>query len=107
MERSSLTLMKTDKSGKPLPVYTPLVKTLKKLPSDCLGENFYVTTSGMLWTQALMCALSSLGSDRVLFAVDYPMEPNQDAVQFIATAPISERDKEKILHLNAEKLFAL
>ena len=107
MGRSSLTLMKTDKSGTALPASTPLVQTLKKLPSQCLGENFYVTTSGMLWAPALMCTLLSLGTDRILFAVDHPMEPNQDAVRFLETVPISERDREKIFHLNAEKLFAL
>jgi predicted TIM-barrel fold metal-dependent hydrolase len=49
----------------------------------------------------------TVGADRILLAVDYPMESNQKAVQFIETASISERDREKICHLNAERLLGL
>jgi hypothetical protein len=35
------------------------------------------------------------------------MEPNQDSVQFIETAPISESDREKIFQLKAEEILGL
>jgi len=85
----------------------PLIENLKKSPGDYFRENFYVTTSGMFWEPPLMCAYTALGAERILFAVDYPLESNKKAVQFMEEVPISDRDKEKIYHLNAEKLFNL
>ena len=49
----------------------------------------------------------TLGADKILFAVDYPYENSEDAVTFLEEAPICDSDKEKIFHLNAEKLLAL
>jgi len=49
----------------------------------------------------------AVGAENILFAVDYPFESNKEAVQFMEAAPISDRDKEKIYHLNAEKLLGL
>ncbi len=87
--------------------YTPLTQTPKKMPSKYIRENYHVTPSGMSWSPALLCCLLALGAERILFAVDYPYEPNQEAVRFMETAPISDSDKEKIFHFNAEKLLGL
>ncbi len=80
---------------------------LKKAPSEYIKNNFFVNTSGMFWLPALMCAYMALGADRIVFAVDYPMESMKQAVQFIESAPICDSDKEKICHLNLEKLLKL
>lgn len=85
----------------------PLANKLKKAPSEYIKDNFFITTSGMFWLPPLMCAYLALGADRILFAVDYPFESNKEAVQFIDSVPISDSDKEKICHLNAERLFML
>jgi predicted TIM-barrel fold metal-dependent hydrolase len=82
-------------------------KNLKKNPSQYFKDNFYVTTSGMFWQPVLQFVCSVLGADRILFAADYPYESSKEAVQFIESMPISDGDKEKICHLNAEKLLAL
>ncbi len=82
-------------------------KKLKKKPSEYFRDNFYITTSGVCWQPSLLCAYLTLGADKIMFAVDYPMESNEEAVRFIETAPICDEDKEKICHLNAEKLFRL
>jgi 5-carboxyvanillate decarboxylase len=79
----------------------------EKKPSEYIKENFYITTSGMFWHPALQCCYSALGADRILFAVDHPYESNMDAVRFMDTASICDGDKEKIYHLNAEKLLGL
>ncbi|WP_309051249.1 amidohydrolase family protein [Streptomyces sp.] len=42
-----------------------------------------------------------------MFSTDYPLESNQEAVRFIETAPISETDRAKICHLNAQRLLGL
>jgi 5-carboxyvanillate decarboxylase len=83
------------------------VKKLRKNPSQYFRENFCVTTSGMFWPPALQFVCSVLGADRILFAVDYPMESIKEAVQSIESTPVSGNDKEKICHLNAEKILGL
>jgi len=86
---------------------SPDANKLKKLPSGYFKENIFITTSGMFWHPPLICAYLALGADRILFAVDYPMESAAAAVEFIDTAPICENDREKICHLNTEKLLGL
>jgi predicted TIM-barrel fold metal-dependent hydrolase len=86
---------------------TLLTKKLKKLPSQYIRDNFFVTTSGMNWQPALLCTHLALGADKILFAADYPFESSDEAVQFMETASISDSDKEKIFHLNTEKLLGL
>lgn len=70
-------------------------------------DNFVVATSGVNWSPALLFALSVLGSDRILFAIDYPYEPTAKAVEGIDSTPMSDVDRKKIYHLNAENLFKL
>ena len=79
----------------------------KKKPSHYFKNNFLVTTSGMSWSPALQFVSSVLGADRILFAADYPFESMKEAVQFMDNAPISDSEREKIYHLNTEKLLAL
>ena len=88
-------------------LYTPLTATLKKLPSQYIKDNFYITTSGVMWAPALLCSLLALGAEKILFAVDYPFEDEKESIQSIKEGPISESDKEKIFHLNAERLFKI
>ncbi|WP_375476554.1 amidohydrolase family protein [uncultured Nostoc sp.] len=83
------------------------VKQLQKKPSEYFMDNFVVATSGVNWTPALMFALSVLGSDRILFAIDYPYESIALAVEGIDNTPMSDADRKKIYHLNAENLFKL
>ena len=80
---------------------------LTKKPSEYFMDHFYVTTSGMSWQPVLQFVLSVLGADRVLFSADYPPESALEAARFIDSMPITDSDREKICHLNAEKLFRL
>ncbi len=82
-------------------------KNLKKLPSQYMRENFYVTTSGMCANGPLLCALHEMGEDRVMFSVDYPYESSKIAAQFIEKAPINKEQLEKICYKNAEKVLKL
>ena len=70
-------------------------------------ENFYVTTSGIFRTQALLNALLEVGSDRILFAVDTPFEATQEIVTWFDSCSISETDRAKIGRTNAAKLFGM
>ena len=86
----------------------PFPKKLKKLPGQYFKENFLVTTSGMNEDPAaLIFTISVLGAENIMFAVDYPMEEMESSVRFIDAAPIGEKDREKICHINAERVFSL
>ena len=89
------------------PASAAFYENLKKNPSQYFKENFYVTTSGMFWEPVLKFVCSVLGTNRVLFAVDYPYESSKIASQFIESTTIDDGDKAKICHLNAEKLLGL
>jgi 2,3-dihydroxybenzoate decarboxylase len=87
--------------------YNPSNKRVRKRLQDYLCENFYITTSGNFSDQALICALLTVGADRILFSVDYPYEMMAPAARWIERAPISENDRRKITYGNASLLFRL
>jgi len=80
---------------------------LKLTPSEYFLRNFYITTSGMNWEPTLKFCIEVLGADRIMWAVDYPYQDHPDAVDFLDAAKISEKDKQKIYHENAERVFKL
>jgi 5-carboxyvanillate decarboxylase len=80
---------------------------LKRRPSEYFKENFYITTSGLNWPPVLQFCIQVLGADRIMFAIDYPYQDSAEAVEFMNRAPISEEDKEKIFHTNAERVFRI
>jgi 5-carboxyvanillate decarboxylase len=85
----------------------PLAPKIKNKISYYIKNNFYASTSGNFYLPAFMCAYLGLGADRILFAVDYPMESSLEAVKFMEEAPICDLDREKIYHLNSERLLHL
>lgn len=80
---------------------------IEKKPSDYVKENFFITTSGMFYTPAFLCAHLALGAENIGFAADYPHENLKTAVSFINNIPVSDNDKDKICFENAIKLFKL
>ncbi|MBU9212386.1 amidohydrolase family protein [Burkholderia multivorans] len=87
--------------------FNPLGHQVNKRLQDYLCENFYITTSGNNFDQALICAILTIGADRIMFATDYPFEMSDDAARWLERAPISENDRRKIAHKNAQGLFGL
>ena len=84
------------------------VQTKAKLPmGHYLRENFYITTSGNFRTQALMDVIFEVGSDRILYSVDYPYEDVVEANEWFDKVPISDSDRQKIVRINTQKLFRL
>ena len=75
--------------------------------ADAFRQHFYLTTSGNFQASALACCIAELGIDRIMFAVDYPYNSSAEGVAFVRNAPISEADKEKIFHGNADHLLRL
>jgi len=85
----------------------PSAALMKKLPSEYFKQHFFISTSGMFWEPSLQLCLSAVGADRILFAVDYIAESNLEATKFIKSVNLSEEDREKITHINAEKLLKI
>jgi len=86
--------------------YTRVPK-LRKKPSDYLKENFHITTSGMAWQPPILYAISVMGIDRVLYAMDYPYQFVPEEVKVTDGLPISDSHKKKLYQSNAEQLFSL
>ena len=80
---------------------------LKKTPLQYIRENLLVTTSGNWYEPAFLCTLLALGADSILFAIDWPYEANKTGIEFLRKLSISDSDKEKIAHGNAERLLGL
>jgi 2,3-dihydroxybenzoate decarboxylase len=83
------------------------VELARERPSEYLRENLYITTSGVCDAAPLLCAVLALGADHILFGTDHPFEEMKVATEFLRTAPVSEGDRAKIAHLNAERLLRL
>ena len=79
----------------------------KRAVGDYFRENVYVTTSGNFRTPSLLSTMLEVGSDRILYAVDYPFESFEDASCWFDNCEISELDRKKIGRENARRLFDL
>lgn len=86
---------------------TPFAKALKRMPSEVIRRHFVVTTSGACADNPLLCTVSELGEDNVLFSVDYPYESSRIAAKFIENAPFSESIREKLCYKNAERVLRI
>jgi predicted TIM-barrel fold metal-dependent hydrolase len=75
--------------------------------ADTFREHFYLTTSGSFQNSALACCIAELGADRIMFAIDYPFNSNAEGVAFVRAAPVSDAEKAKIFHANADRLLRL
>jgi len=78
---------------------------LKLKPSEYFKRNFVITTSGQESHLALDFSIKALGVENVLWAIDYPYQPTAPAVAFMDSAPVTEADREKLYHGNAERIF--
>lgn len=84
-----------------------MCEDLKKNISSYLSDNFFITTSGLFRTQALLNTMSEISSDRILFSTDYPYESAEEAATWFDNCSISEPDRVKMGRENAAKLFGI
>jgi 2,3-dihydroxybenzoate decarboxylase len=82
-------------------------KGLKKTPLEYIRDNLWVTTSGNWYEPAFVCTMMAMGVDKILFAIDWPYEANKTGMAFLEKLSISDGDREKIAHGNAEKLLRM
>ena len=57
--------------------------------------------------QTLLDAMGEVGSDRILFSVDWPFEDIRQGCEWFDHASIAEADRLKIGRTNAQKLFGI
>jgi predicted TIM-barrel fold metal-dependent hydrolase len=81
--------------------------TLRRSVRDYFRDHFRITTAGNFSQPALQCTLAEMGVERVLFAVDWPFQPNGAAVDFIRKADVSEEARERIFSCNARALLRI
>jgi predicted TIM-barrel fold metal-dependent hydrolase len=80
---------------------------LKKTLAEYLTENLMITCSGNFSVPAMVCSVEALGPDNIMFAVDWPYESNQAAVDFLSHLPLSNEVVTKIAHRNATRILGL
>jgi predicted TIM-barrel fold metal-dependent hydrolase len=85
----------------------PRATKLQRAIGDYVRNNTYYTPSGMFTDPHLRFCVDLLGTDRMIYSVDYPFVPNDDAVGFLSRAKLSDSVKEDIAHRNAERLLGL
>ncbi|MGH7691314.1 MAG: amidohydrolase family protein, partial [Candidatus Dormibacteria bacterium] len=68
-------------------------KELSKTVGEYLSQNFYFTTAGNFSTVALMATMLAVGTDRIMFSVDYPWASMVDGADWFDRVPISEPDR--------------
>jgi predicted TIM-barrel fold metal-dependent hydrolase len=101
-------------------VLAPSHSGLKRTVKEYLRENFYggilpgelvdqpageMDSGWSLANNVYQAMVNVIGIDRIIFTTDYPYANMKAARQFFDQMPISQPDKEKIAHLNAERLF--
>jgi len=73
--------------------------------AEYFQRNFVVTTSGVEDPLALDYTIRKIGIDNVMWAIDYPYQPQKPAVDFMDAAPVTDAQRAKLYHQNAERIF--
>jgi predicted TIM-barrel fold metal-dependent hydrolase len=72
-----------------------------------LRENVHYTFGGFNFPATFLNLLLEVGAGRIMFSVDHPYGSMAEARAFLQQIPVSELDRERIAHGNAEKLLGL
>jgi 5-carboxyvanillate decarboxylase len=80
---------------------------LELTPSEYFQRNFVCTTSGMEDPDILALCLRQLGEDNILYAVDFPYEASTEAANALRGATLTDTQRARISHANAERVFGL
>jgi predicted TIM-barrel fold metal-dependent hydrolase len=88
-------------------VLPPQMTKLARAVADYLRQNVHYTFGGFNFTPTFLNLLLEIGVDRIMFSVDYPYGSMQEARSFLQHLPVSEGDRERIAHGNAERLLRL
>ena len=85
----------------------PAATGLRRTISQTYREQVYVTPSGMLYLSQFTSCREVLGTERIMFAVDYPYLTMTGARRWLEALPVPEPERLLIVHGNAEALLRL
>lgn len=80
---------------------------LQKDISDYFKTNIFVNPSGMMYAEQLRFCIDTFGVDHIMWGEDYPKRMPENIRTMLDEFDLSEEDREKIAHGNAEKLLHL
>lgn len=80
---------------------------LQRAPSDYLRTNIWITTSGMAWAPAIEFVRQVVGSDRVLYAMDYPYQALADEVRVQEELDMDDAQRRRFFETGAIEVFRL
>jgi predicted TIM-barrel fold metal-dependent hydrolase len=72
-----------------------------------LRHNVHYTFGGFNFTPTFLDLLLEMGANRIMFSADHPYSSMAQARAFLDRLPVSDADKERIAHGNAERLLRL
>ena len=85
----------------------PSVRPLQRKPSDYLRQNFHITNSGVAWGPALKFTQEFMGTDRVLYAMDYPYQYAPHEVELLENMEMAPDVRQAFFQDNAQRLFKI
>lgn len=85
-------------------------KKLKKKPSEIIRDTDSIWLSCEMGESSLKYVIDAMGSDRIIYASDFPHEPTDDDLtadvpEFLADETYSMEVKEKILYHNTKRFY--
>jgi 5-carboxyvanillate decarboxylase len=83
------------------------MQPLERKVSDYLRENFYYTNSGVAWAPPIRFLQDVIGTDRVLYAMDYPYQYKPEEVAALDAMEMDPAAKAAFFEGNARRLFKL
>jgi len=78
---------------------------LERTIAEYLRENVFYTFGGFNYLPPFLNLYMEMGADRIMFSADYPHNKEDVAVDFLMNLPISDADRRRIAHENAERLI--
>lgn len=88
-------------------VLPPNVTGLSGSITDTYRNHVWVTPSGMFYEPQFDFIRSVVGVDRLIWAADYPYLTLDGTRNFFDNLPITDEERRKIAHRNAERLFGI
>lgn len=85
----------------------PSLTKLQRPVADYLRQNVHYTFGGFNFMPTFLNLLLEVGVDRIMFSVDYPYCTMEESRSFLQHLPVSEADRGRIAHGNAERLLGL
>ena len=82
-------------------------KHLERPISRTITDQVYVSTSGFVTAPPFRLLMDTFGPDRIMLSADYPFVPIGPTTEFLAAMEVSDEDRAKIAHGNADRVLKL